>query len=48
MPTITIRLPESLRRYVAKEKFRAVRKKMLPVALAQDLRSDDEVFRTLS
>ena len=39
---------ESLRRYVAIEKFRAVRKKILPFAEAQGLLTDEDVFRALS
>lgn len=39
---------ESLRRYVAIEKFRAVRKKILPFAEAQGLLTDDDVFKALS
>jgi len=39
---------ESLRRYVAIEKFRAVRKKMLPFAEAQGLLTDEDVFKALS
>lgn len=39
---------ESLRRYLAVEKFRAVRKKMLPFAEAQGLLTDDDVFTALS
>ena len=39
---------ESLRRYVAVEKFRAVRKKILPFAEAQGLLSDEDVFKALS
>jgi predicted transcriptional regulator len=39
---------ESLRRYLAVEKFRTVRKKMLPFAEAQGLLTDDDVFTALS
>jgi hypothetical protein len=39
---------ESLRRYVAVENFRAVRKKILPFAEAQGLLSDEDVFQALS
>jgi len=39
---------ESLRRYLAVEKFRAVRKKMLPFAEARGLLTDDDVFKALS
>lgn len=39
---------ESLRRYVAIEKFRAIRKKILPFAEAQGLLTDEDVFRALS
>jgi predicted transcriptional regulator len=38
---------ESLRRYVAVEKYRAVRKKILPFAEAQGLLTDDDIFRAL-
>ncbi len=71
MTTLTIRLPESLkkdldkisraenkavsdivreslRRYVAIERFRAVRKKVLPFAEAQGLLTDEDVFKALS
>ena len=39
---------ESLRRYVAVERFRAVRRKVLPFAEAQGLLTDDDVFKALS
>ncbi len=39
---------ESLRRYVAVERFRSVRKKILPFAEAQGLLTDEDVFRALS
>ncbi len=39
---------ESLRRYVAVERFRAIRRKVLPFAEAQGLLTDDDVFRALS
>ena len=39
---------ESLRRYVAVERFRAIRKKVLPFAEAQGLLTDDDVFKALS
>ncbi|MCX6996854.1 MAG: ribbon-helix-helix protein, CopG family [Kiritimatiellaeota bacterium] len=39
---------ESLHRYLAIEKFRAVRKKILPFAEAQGLLTDEDVFRALS
>lgn len=39
---------ESLRRYVAVEKFRAVRKKILPFAEAQGLLSDEDIFKALA
>jgi len=39
---------ESLRRYVATEKFRSVRKKILPFAEAQGLLTDEDVFKALS
>ena len=39
---------ESLRRYVAVEKFRAVRRKILPFAEAQGLLTDEDVFDALS
>lgn len=71
MTTLTIRLPddlrrqldklsrdenkpvsdivrESLRRYVAVERFRAIRKKILPFAEAQGLLTDEDVFKALS
>jgi predicted transcriptional regulator len=39
---------ESLRRYVAIEKFRAVRKKILPFAESQGLLTDEDVFKALT
>ena len=39
---------ESIRRYIAIEKFRAVRKKILPFAEAQGLLTDEDVFKALS
>ena len=39
---------ESLRRYLAVEKFRMIRKKILPFAEAQGLLTDDDVFKALS
>jgi predicted transcriptional regulator len=39
---------ESLRRYIAIEKFRAVRRKILPFAEAQGLLTDEDVFKALS
>jgi predicted transcriptional regulator len=39
---------ESLRRYIAIEKFRSVRKKILPFAEAQGLLTDDDIFKSLS
>jgi predicted transcriptional regulator len=39
---------ESLRRYIAIEKFRSVRRKILPFAEAQGLLTDDDIFKSLS
>ncbi len=39
---------ESLRRYVAVEKFRALRRKILPFAEAQGFLSDEDIFKALS
>jgi predicted transcriptional regulator len=39
---------ESIRRYVAIERFRALRKRALPFAEAQGLLTDDDVFRAIS
>ena len=39
---------ESLRRYIAVERFRAVRKKILPFAESQGILTDEDVFRMLS
>jgi len=39
---------ESIRRYVAAERFRAVRKKVLPFAEAQGLLTDEDVFNAIS
>ena len=38
---------ESLRRYVAVEKFRSARKKILPFAEAQGLLTDEDIFKAL-
>jgi predicted transcriptional regulator len=39
---------ESLRRYVAVERFRGIRRKILPFAEAQGLLTDEDVFKALS
>jgi predicted transcriptional regulator len=39
---------ESIRRYVAVEKFRSLRKKVLPFAEAQGYLTDDDVFEAIS
>lgn len=39
---------ESLRRYIAVEKFRSVRRKILPFAEAQGLITDDDIFKALA
>jgi len=39
---------ESLRRYVAVEKFRALRAKALPFAEAEGFVTDEDVFRAIS
>jgi predicted transcriptional regulator len=39
---------ESVRRYVAIEKFRALRKKTLPLAEAQGYVTDEDVFKAIS
>ena len=39
---------ESVRRYVAIEKFRALRKKTLPFAEAQGYVSDEDIFKAIS
>jgi predicted transcriptional regulator len=39
---------ESLRRYIAVERFRAIRRKALPFAEAQGLLTDEDVFKALS
>ena len=39
---------ESLRRYIAVEKFRSVRRKILPFAEAQGLLTDDDIFKALA
>jgi predicted transcriptional regulator len=38
---------ESIRRYVAVERFRALRKKVLPFAEAQGFLTDEDIFREL-
>ena len=39
---------DALRRYIAVEKFRALRDKTLPFAEAQGLLTDEDVFRVIS
>ncbi|MCG2680925.1 MAG: ribbon-helix-helix domain-containing protein [Kiritimatiellae bacterium] len=39
---------ESIRRYVVIEKFRALRKKVLPFAEAQGFITDEDVFKAIS
>jgi predicted transcriptional regulator len=39
---------ESIRRYVAIEKFRSLRKKVLPFAEAQGLVTDEDIFKVIS
>ena len=39
---------DSIRRYVAAEKFRALRRKTLPFAEAQGFLADEDVFEALS
>jgi len=39
---------ESIRRYVAVERFRALRKKALPFAEAQGYLTDEDVFKAIS
>ena len=39
---------DSLRRYIAAEKFHALRKKTLPFAEAQGLLTDEDVFKAIS
>jgi len=39
---------ESVRRYVAIERFRALRKKALPFAEAQGLVTDEDIFKAIS
>lgn len=39
---------ESLRRYIAVEKFRSMRGKILPFAEAQGLLTDEDIFKALS
>lgn len=39
---------DSLRRHVAVQQFRALRRKILPFAEAQGLVTDDDVFQALS
>ncbi len=38
----------SIRRYVAVERFRSLRKRTLPLAEAQGLLTDEDVFRAIS
>jgi predicted transcriptional regulator len=39
---------DSIRRYVAVQRFRALRKQTLPFAEAQGLLTDEDVFRAIS
>lgn len=39
---------ESLRRYIAVAKFRALRRRVLPFAEAQGLMTDEDIFEALS
>ncbi len=39
---------DSIRRYVAVERFRSLRRKTLPFAEAQGLLTDEDVFRAIS
>jgi predicted DNA-binding protein len=39
---------ESIRRYLATERFRSLRKKVLPFAEAQGCLTDEDVFRAIS
>jgi predicted transcriptional regulator len=39
---------ESLRRYIAAEKFQALRKRTLPFAEAEGYLTDEDVFRAIS
>jgi predicted transcriptional regulator len=39
---------ESIRRYVAVERFRALRKRVLPFAEAQGFLTDEDIFREIS
>lgn len=39
---------ESIRRYVAVEKFRTLRKRVLPFAEAQGYLTDDDIFKAIS
>ena len=39
---------EALRRYVAVERFRALRERTLPLAEAEGLLTDEDVFRLIS
>jgi predicted transcriptional regulator len=39
---------ESIRRYVAIEKFRALRKKALPFAEAKRFLTDEDIFKAIS
>jgi predicted transcriptional regulator len=39
---------ESIRRYVAVERFRLLRKRTLPFAEAQGLLTDEDIFRAIS
>jgi predicted DNA-binding protein len=46
--TVSNIVRESIRRYVAVEKFRSLRKKVLPFAEAQGYLTDEDVFNAIS
>lgn len=48
MSTVTIRIPESLRRYVTVARFRALREKTQPFAEAHGYLTDEDVLKALS
>jgi len=45
---VSVIVRESIRRYVAIERFRALRKKALPFAEAQGFLADEDIFKAIS
>jgi predicted transcriptional regulator len=45
---VSVIVRESIRRYIAVEKFRGLRKKVLPFAEAQGFLTDEDIFKAIS